>query len=211
MELRIIRSSFFAVIAIVVGAIVLLGYFIELEFLTSLRVQLLQWAAMLAAVVLLVGVVNLARVHWRKFSTQQVGGSYSLVLLISLGGTFLISIAGLWLNQTNLLTWMFKYIQTPIESSLMAVLAIVLVFSVARLLNRRLNVFSIIFIGTVMFVLIGTASLPGIELGILREIRAWLVQVFAAAGARGILLGVALGTIATGLRVLIGVDRPYGG
>jgi hypothetical protein len=31
------------------------------------------------------------------------------------------------------------------------------------------------------------------------------------AGARGILLGVALGTVATGLRILIGADRPYGG
>jgi hypothetical protein len=29
------------------------------------------------------------------------------------------------------------------------------------------------------------------------------------AGARGILLGVALGTVATGLRVLLGIDRPY--
>jgi hypothetical protein len=29
------------------------------------------------------------------------------------------------------------------------------------------------------------------------------------AGVRGILLGVALGTIATGLRVLMGAERPY--
>jgi len=31
------------------------------------------------------------------------------------------------------------------------------------------------------------------------------------AGARGILLGVSLGVIATGVRILIGSDRPYGG
>jgi len=35
--------------------------------------------------------------------------------------------------------------------------------------------------------------------------------VFAAGGARGILLGVALGTLTTGLRILFGADRPYGG
>jgi hypothetical protein len=28
---------------------------------------------------------------------------------------------------------------------------------------------------------------------------------------RGLLIGVALGTITTGLRILIGADRPYGG
>jgi hypothetical protein len=31
------------------------------------------------------------------------------------------------------------------------------------------------------------------------------------AGARGILLGVALGSLTTGLRILIGADRPYSG
>ena len=30
-------------------------------------------------------------------------------------------------------------------------------------------------------------------------------------GARGLLIGIALGTLLTGLRVLFGVDRPYGG
>jgi hypothetical protein len=28
---------------------------------------------------------------------------------------------------------------------------------------------------------------------------------------RGLLLGIALGAIATGLRILMGVERPYGG
>jgi len=35
--------------------------------------------------------------------------------------------------------------------------------------------------------------------------------VWAIAGMRGLLLGVGLGTLAAGLRVLSGVDRPYGG
>jgi hypothetical protein len=30
-------------------------------------------------------------------------------------------------------------------------------------------------------------------------------------GARGILIGVSLGILTTGLRVLFGTDRPYGG
>ena len=38
----------------------------------------------------------------------------------------------------------------------------------------------------------------------------WISQVPAVAGARGLLLGIALGAIATGLRVLLAIDRPYG-
>jgi hypothetical protein len=46
---------------------------------------------------------------------------------------------------------------------------------------------------------------------VVRDLRAWISQVWAAGGARGILLGVALGATATGLRVLLGTERPYGG
>jgi hypothetical protein len=42
-------------------------------------------------------------------------------------------------------------------------------------------------------------------------VRPWITQVLALGGARGILIGVALGTLTTGLRVLFGADRPYGG
>jgi hypothetical protein len=45
----------------------------------------------------------------------------------------------------------------------------------------------------------------------LAELRSWIARVPAAAGARGLILGVALGIVATGLRVLAGVDRPYEG
>jgi hypothetical protein len=39
----------------------------------------------------------------------------------------------------------------------------------------------------------------------------WILNVPSTAGVRGIIIGVALGTIATGVRVLMGLDRPYGG
>jgi hypothetical protein len=93
----------------------------------------------------------------------------------------------------------------------MAILVVVLTYAAARMLGRRMNLFSLVFIITVLLVLIGTVSLPGVEIDLLRDLRSWIVQVAATAGARGILLGVALGTIATGLRVLMGADRPYGG
>jgi len=99
----------------------------------------------------------------------------------------------------------------PIESSLMALLSIVLAYSCIRLLRRRANPFSIIFVATVLIVLLATGPLFGYNFPGLQELRSWIAQVPAVGGARGILLGVALGTIITGLRVIMGVDRPYRG
>jgi hypothetical protein len=204
-----LKATGFAVIAIAFGLIVLLGYF--LPVLVGLREELLRWAVLLTAVLLLVGVINLARVHWEKFTKKQSGGWYSLVLLISLVITLVVALTGYWTGNSHVLIWLFNYIQLPVESSLMAILVVVLTYAAARMLGRRMNLFSLVFIITVLLVLIGTVSLPGVEIDLLRDLRSWIVQVAATAGARGILLGVALGTIATGLRVLMGADRPYGG
>ena len=40
---------------------------------------------------------------------------------------------------------------------------------------------------------------------------AQLLNVFSTGGARGLLIGIALGVLMTGLRIIFGVDRPYGG
>jgi len=108
--------------------------------------------------------------------------------------------------------WLFNTFQVPVEVSLLAVLAFILVYAGARLLTRRPRWNTIVFVVTVLLVLLGSVPLLFIgEIAPLSAVRGWLTQVPAIAGARGLLLGVALGTVATGLRILIGVDRPYGG
>jgi len=54
------------------------------------------------------------------------------------------------------------------------------------------------------------AALPLPALAPLSPIFDWLVTVPVGAGARGILLGIALATLVVGLRVVIGQDRTYG-
>lgn len=204
-----IKAPVSAAIAIAIGLIVLLGYFVDLPLLIGLRAVLLRWAVILTAVALLVGLANLASVHWRRVITQEKGSAYSTIVIITLLLTLIV--AGLSGPTSPWSLWIFSYIQVPAERSLMALLAVVLVYTGARLLSRRINLFSLIFVATVVIVLIGTASLPGLDLPIFSNVRSWITQVPAVAGARGILLGVALGTIATGLRVMIGADRPFGG
>ena len=199
-----------ALIAIVAGALVLLGYLLP-ELLGGLRQLLVQWAVILAAFALLLGIFNLASVHWKRATAPKAGSNnvYSAVLLLSLVLTvLLVSIAG----PTNFWSiWLINTFQVPVETSLLAVLAIVLVFAAVRLFSRRLHWASLLFLGAAVLVLIGTAPLPVIgQIQLLGDIRQWLANGPALAGARGLLLGVALGTIATGVRILMGVDRPYG-
>jgi hypothetical protein len=197
-----------AVIAISVGGLVLLGYFVPVIF-EGAREILVRWAIILAGFALLVGVFNLISVHWNKVTTDPKNGVYSGALLISLFVTVIL----VGINPTGFWSlWLFNHIQIPVETTLMAVLAVVLVYAGARILRRRLDFFSVIFIITALIVLLGAAPIYFLgEIPLLNELRSFVTQVLAVAGARGLLLGVALGAITTGVRVLMGVDRPYGG
>ena len=198
--------------AIGIGCIVLLGYFLDSQLILSLRLALMRWAVLIAAAALLLGLWNLLSVHWIKVSEQYPGWPYSAVLILA----FLVTLfLGLMFGPDNaVMVAIFNYIQLPIETSLMALLAISLVIAGYRIVEARKDLSSLIFIGTVFVILLGTGpwvvgSGSGLQI-MFGEIRNWLAQVWAAGGARGILLGVALGSIVTGLRVLLAADRPYG-
>ena len=197
-------------IAIATGVIVTIGYFFEgSPDLFNLRLIFVQWAVLLAAVALLVGMINLVLVHLRKVRGGGLNAVYSLVLVVALLATFAL---GTFFGPDHPWPrWLFDNVQVPVEASLMAILAVALAYASARVLHRRINVLSIAFVLTALVILLGTGSFFWGEIPLVIDSARWLSRVPAAAGARGILLGVALGTIATGLRVLMGVDRPYGG
>lgn len=198
-----------AVIAVISGLCVLLGYFFPGVF-GGIQSLLIGWAIILAAIALLLGIFNLAMVHWKKIGTDGPGSINSIVLLISLIVTMIVVIISGPTGSWSL--WIFNTFQLPVEISLLAVLAVILLYAGARLLSRRPKWYTVLFLVTVLVVLLGSVPLYFLgEVASLNAIRGWLAQVPAMAGARGLLLGVALGTVATGLRILMGLDRPYGG
>ena len=198
--------------AIAFGLIVLQGYFLDLPALEGIRTLVLQWGVILAAGALLLGLVNLAAVHVTKISAQAPGWAYSALLLLAMFGTLLI---GLVFGQENdVVLGLFQYVQQPVEATLTALLAVSLTVGGIRLLMRRRDMRTYVFLVTAVIVLLGAgpwviASNSGLH-EVASQLRAEVSQVFAAGAARALLLGVALGATATGLRVLLGADRPYG-
>ena len=206
------KAPISAALAIAFGLVVLVGYFLDIPLLTNLKNIFVQWGLILASIALIIGVANLFSVHWGKIRKNKPGSVYSYLVIISLIATLVV--VGLFGPTGSWSLWIFNNIQFPIESSLMALLTVVLVYMAARLFRRRIDLFAVIFVISILVVLIGIAPILGIEIPGLHGsegLRSLLVQIPAVGGARGILLGVALGTIATGLRILMGADRPYGG
>lgn len=200
---------FTAFIAITVGILILLGYFLPSAHI--FQVILLDWAVILAGFAALVGIFNLLAVHFDKIRRRETGSVYSALLILSLIITF---IAGFVLTPQHpiMRDIILSGIIIPVEAALMGLLAITLLYAAVRLLRKRTDVMGIFFILTAAIIFLGSATLPFGDIPLVGTlIRPWVSQIWALGGARGILIGIALGTLTTGLRVLIGADRPYGG
>ncbi len=203
------KGIFSVAVAIAVGLLILLGYFVDRPLLVALRVAFVQWAILLTALAVFIGVINLMVVHLDRLNKRK-GGISSLALLLGL----LVSLGvGLVFGpQHEFSQTLFDAIVLPGEASLLAVLSISLLYAAIRLLHRRTDLVSLIFVVTLVLVLLGSVPMPFGRIPVLSDmLRPYITQVLAAAGARGILLGVALGTLTAGVRILLGVDRPYGG
>ena len=195
-------------LAIAAGLIVLLGYFYPVEPLLQLRLLLTNWAIIIAGMAVLVGIYNLVAVHMERIRAGGTGAGYGAVLILSLILTFGYGLA--FGPEDVLLRAAVDAVIVPVEASLMAILTVTLIYASIRLLRRRVDVMSILFLVAAVLFLIAVMPTP---FGPIPGDQA-LVQfmnVFSQGGARGLLIGIALGSLLTGLRVIFGVDRPYGG
>jgi len=204
---RLTRTWVPTVVGSVTGLLALAGYLFPNTAFAASRDRLVDWAVIVAAFALILGIFNVFHVHAKRIARAGDGRWYSLALIIT---ATLAWIPPLIVGPSHSVTRAaLDYVIRPLGGSLAAVLVFTLTLSAARMLRHRRSLTSILFLVVVALTLVGTTPLLGVEW--LADIRSWLVQVPGLAGFRGLVLGVALGTIITGLRVLMGVDHPQAG
>jgi hypothetical protein len=205
------RSPLALLVAVVRGMIVLIGYFFPVPAIVAIRTPMLDWAVTLSGVASLVAIIHLIfGVHLKRLRESGPKRFFSIVVISVF---VIVVVTGIYFGPVDpQYQKVVTAIQVPIETSLMAVMAITLSYSSLSLLKRQHNWMGIVFfISVVLFLVINSGVLAfSTEIPILQDILSGFHQI-PAAGARGILLGIALGSIATGVRILIGSDRPYSG
>jgi hypothetical protein len=189
-------------LAVVFGLSTLLG----LLFIPELGDAITTWASILVAVAVLIGVINLLIVHIRRLAKRN---AYSGLLVISMLAIFILGITDFFGLTTDGVTTAFNIVQAPLEAAMASLLAFFLLFAGFRLFRRQRNGWSVLFIVTATIILLGSTLLPEALSGIFGSASRFLSQVFVGGGMRGLLIGIAIGSITVALRVLTGSARPY--
>ncbi|WP_437229161.1 hypothetical protein SH661x_001287 [Planctomicrobium sp. SH661] len=113
--------------------------------------------------------------------------------------------------------WLYEYAMQPLLTTTFAVLAFYVASAAFRAFRAK-NLEAILLLGTAFIILLGrTSAGPALTSWIPNEFSAfrldqmtvYIMSIFNTAGNRAIMIGIALGTVSTSLKVLLGIDRSY--
>ncbi len=224
------------ILASLVGFLMIIAYFSPP--LLPWRQIAEDWYTIVAAIAMVYGGVNLCIHHLKRISDREAGWGFSAVTLGAFGVTVVAGLlklgvapesakqlghawSGQFQQEGGVLWWTFQYLLSPIVSTMFALLAFYVASAAFRAFRAK-NVDAVLLLLTALIVLVGQTKdreitslfLPNVtEQGVpsfpIADLTEFIRKTFVTAGQRAIMIGIALGVVATSLRILLGFDRSY--
>ena len=227
-----IRRTVPLLIGSAAGFVLIVAYFVPVA--ESWGEQVSIWFDVLASMAFLLGGGNLLKVHLRKVDSRDAGWAYSAVTLVAFAITLTVGLlkvgghpnpqypaSSSWSSQYSEVGtpfwWIYEYPFVPLTATVFALLAFYVASAAFRAFRAR-NTEAVLLLATAFIILLGrtfagvylTGWLPDWLSGLrIENLSVDIMRVFATAGNRAIMIGVALGTAAVSLKILLGVDRSH--
>ncbi len=212
------------------GIVFFLQYYVPHPLSQRLLSEASTWVAIVGAFAVLLGLASVLKTHVGRLASVRAGWGYSLVLLMAMAGMTVLGTSCRFQDADPVsgrvtgLGWAYTYVLSPLNATVFATLG----FYVASAAVRTFRLKSLeagLLMATALILVFGrvplaealwsrltthydprqAASIPHS----LNSVTEWIVGVPTLAAQRGILFGVALGSLVTALKVILGLDRPY--
>ncbi len=202
----------------VIGVVVALGAAAGAPAALAIGDVLLRWAGIVSAVALLVGLAAIGTYHLQRITARDAGWVQSVIILTSMAAVIItgtlvgFSPTGVVIMPADLserpFRDLFRVIYQPLAASFLALLAFFAMSAAVRA-SRRGNPEAIVIIAVGALLLISSAApIEALGAPLAGAITA-LDEGIVVPAARGVLISAAIGALVTGVRLLVGLDRPY--
>ncbi|MCC6649717.1 MAG: hypothetical protein IT348_01055 [Candidatus Eisenbacteria bacterium] len=209
-----------------IGAIVVAGFFVPHQWVSVPADFLQRCAVIVVAFGYALGGANVIRVNLEGIARRQTDWPYKLVLLAGMLATLVF---GLFVDRAafqdpgTVSVWIYDNIYVPMNSTMFALLAFFIASAAFRAFRVRSTEAAllaasalIVMLGRVPlgdFVMAGLFDHEGLPDFVrhwrLEPVQQWIMDFPQNAAKRAILIGAAMGVMATGLRVILGIERSY--
>ncbi len=188
------------------GTFMLLEIFFENPWVKVFKEFITDYASIILAftfVLLLIDVSarEIPRVwNWRSNKEWP----FALTLLLGMAVSLAFGLVG---GKNNAgFRWIFDYLYDPLQSTMFSLLAFYITSAAFRAFRVR-NFQATLLLCVALLVMLGRIPLATTLVPTLADIQDWIMNVPNLAGKRAILIGAAVGAIATSLRVILGLER----
>jgi hypothetical protein len=203
------RSAASAVL-LVVSLVILFDFAFRNPTLQNLAMDLNNWAVIVAAFALGIGAYSLILRHGRMISKKDPTWPYSVLLLVTM---VVFVVTGLVTGSITSpqYNWIYSAIVMPVSSSLYGMNAFFIASASYRAFKAK-SWEALVLLVAAVFLMFKNAPIGGVISPILPDIGGVIWDFAGATGMRALLIGIAIGTLALGLRVIVGQEKtPLGG
>ncbi|MDI6839769.1 MAG: hypothetical protein QMD71_02765 [bacterium] len=199
-------------ITFITGFLIIIGFFIPHDPIGGLQSTFLQWYAIIVGFTMVLGLMTLAKVHTRKILRREAGFGYSTVLIGAMITTLSVGFYsgvkyGIFETGTPFM-WYYNNIFVPLSATMFSLLAFFITSAAYRAFRAR-NIDAALLLIAGALVMIGRVPVGDIIWSKFPDVAEWIMNIPQMAAKRGILIGIALGMIATSLRIILGIERTY--
>lgn len=220
-----------AVIAGVSGTVMIIAFFVPPAQKWQQTAEI--WFTILSAIAFLIGGANLCLHHLKKIAHQQAGWGFSAVTMIAFFVTIIVGLtkwgvpaaakfpeyawSGSYQDEGGAMWWLYEYVMSPVIATMFSLLAFYVASAAFRAFRAK-NVEAMLLLATAFIVLLGRTYAGTVLTSWVPEsasaltfpgLTGVIMAVFTTAGQRAIMIGIALGTAAISLRIILGLDRSY--
>lgn len=196
------------IIVFVSGILVMLSKFFNFWRLPELVATLDKWSIVMSTFAMLMGIIELTRLHVNNVRRRRINWYYSIVTLLAI--YLYLPVVLIQGPEGPSPKWITTNVSQPIGSAIYAILGFYIVSAAYRSFKARNLEASILLVAAVLLMLgqapIGEAIWSGFP-----KISDWILTVPNSAGMRGINIGAYIGIFATSIRVLLGLERSWTG
>jgi hypothetical protein len=201
-----------------VGITYVVQFFVPHRPFSGLQDTVTDWVSIIAAFAIWLGALNLMKVSGDNIYHRGKGWPYSLVIIVC----FLITVVvGFFLSgYTHFqdigtrFDWIYQNVYNPLSATMFAMLAFYVASASYRAFRARNREATLLLLAGFLVMLgrvpVGdqiTQFMPeGYRLSNLTD---WIMNVPNKAGQRAIMIGIALGTVSTSLRLILGIEKSH--
>lgn len=213
-------------ITFIIGTALVIALFIPRDPFREFDHQFSVWFDIIAVFAFILGGGNLLRIHIDRMTRKHKDSFFSLVTIVAFIVTLFVGLfkfggdPGLKGNYIADGTW-FKFIYdaffVPLGATMFSLLAFFVASASYRAFRAKTREATILLLAA-FIILVGRTPAGDYLTGWLPEklqflhipnLSNWILSVPNLAGQRAIMIGIALGIIATSLKLILGIERGY--